>query len=96
MKININKEKKMRIFKISTLLLILVSSAFGSELADNINKIWEFLDDGVVQAVAGVLIATAGFTLAFGNVDKAKVYLWGIVIGISLVYSARGVAAIFS
>lgn len=86
----------MRIFKIATLLLVLVSSAFASELADNLNKVWEFLDDGVVQAVAGILIATAGFTLAFGNVDKAKVYLWGIVIGISLVYSARSVASFFS
>ena len=80
-----------KIIKISLLLMLIVSNVFGSGLSDSLLKVFDFLDNGLIQAVAGLLLVGAGFAIAQkGNEASGK--LWAIVIGISIVYGARGIA----
>ena len=81
-----------KVLRITLVLSIFLTNMFGSELSDRLDKVWTFLDQGLIQSIATLLLVVAGLTLAFGNVEKGKVYLWSIVIGISIVYGARGIA----
>jgi type IV secretory pathway VirB2 component (pilin) len=81
-----------KILKVSLILSLLVTSLFAGTMEENLNKVFDFLDDGIVKGIAGLLLVSAGGILAFGNVEKGKVQLWCVVIGISIVYGAKTIA----
>ncbi|UXC30743.1 TrbC/VirB2 family protein (plasmid) [Aliarcobacter butzleri] len=85
-----------KVLKIGLILSLLITSLYAGTMAESINKVYDFLDDGIVKGIAGLLLVSAGGILAFGNVEKGKVQLWCVVIGISIVYGAKTIAdAIF-
>jgi len=80
------------LLKISLVVALFTSALFGADMAGTLEKAYEFLDDGVVKSIATLLIVAAGLTIASGQFEKGKVYLWAVVIGISLVYGAKTIA----
>lgn len=80
------------ISRVIVILMLFVSFGEAATLADITNKVFEFLDDGTVKGIAGLLIAAASLTIAFGNVEKGKGLLWCVVIGIGLLYSAKTIS----
>lgn len=73
--------------KIMLILFVSFTSAYA-DMAGSLQKVHEFVQDDIVKAVATILFIVAGFMLASGKWQEGKGYLWGIVIGISLVYGA--------
>jgi len=83
----------MKRLLLSTVLVFLfASSAYANPFIEPLEKVNDLLEDGVVQAIAGILIAIAFFYVASGNFEKGKGYAWGVIIGISGVYAAKWIA----
>jgi len=80
------------LLKTSLLVALFTSALFGADISSTLDKVFEFLDDGVVKSIATLLIVAAGLTLAFGNIEKGKILIWCVIIGISLVYGAKTIA----
>ncbi len=80
------------ILKVGLILSLMITSLFASSMEESLNKVFDFLDEGIIKLIAGLLLIGAGGVLAFGNVEKGKVQLWCVVIGISIVYGAKTIA----
>ncbi len=74
------------------IMLMLISNVFGAGIEETFGKVFEFLDNGIVQSIAVLLMVGLGLLLAFGNVQKFKVEMYCLVAGIAIVYSAKEIA----
>jgi type IV secretory pathway VirB2 component (pilin) len=77
------------LFKISFIVLFFANKLFANPFIEPLEKVAELLDDGIVQAIAVLLLAVCGFYVSSGNFEKGKVYAWGLIIGTSVVFGAN-------
>lgn len=77
------------IFKIALLLSLVATTLFANPFTQPLEKVSELLENEVVKAIAALLIAICGFYVSSGQFDKGKIYAWGIIIGVSLVFGAK-------
>jgi len=80
------------LFKICFVVLLFANSLFANPFTEPLEKVHELLEDDITQAIAGILIALCGFYVSSGQFDKGKVYAWGLIVGISLVYGSKYIA----
>ncbi len=86
---------KKNSIRIAIILLLTITNAYAG-IEDTIDKVFDFLDDGIVQSVAVLLMVGVGATLASGRADKFKTEMYCVLFGVGIIYSAKEIAeAIF-
>lgn len=77
------------IFKISFLVVLFTTSLFANPFVEPLEKVHTLLENDVTKAIAVILLAICGFYVSSGQFEKGKVYAWGLIIGVSLIYGSK-------